>query len=1060
MDVALVGARSYLSDALIDKLSKEGDRIYVLTGTDHVKKRIPKVFEQYNFSYVNESIPQIFESIRPDAVIFMGAYDSNFPDQVEQRHILEYSTGLVNILTSLSSMNKKVRFLYLSSEQVFENPSTENYTEESEVPTISNPKNNLIRQGEMTVKNFGSFGNMETISLRLDHLYGTPASSYDMPPMFREMLKEALDDGMIHSNSRHEFSMLHSSDAVDYIYRVMTAESFEKDLYHLSSGKVVNETAVANLLAEGLGREVKVEERNVGAPFRLVLDGSCFHTEFGTRVFDDPQKTLPQLASAVKHHYTKYFGTKKKNKEDRAQGIKAQVADIIFKLIPFIENAVMFIPFFMLNNRATDSQYFANLDFLLLYVLLFAVVFGQQQAAFSGVLATAGYLYRQQYDRSQFDVVLDYNTYVWIAQLFIVGLVVGYIKDRLKVIRDEDEVEIDYLTRQREDISEINTTNVQIKNVLENQIVNQEDSFGKVYSITSSLDHYEPEDVLFFAAEIVEMLVGTQDVAIYTVENSDYARLFAATSPIARSLGNSIKYPEYTDLYEDFINDRVYVNKTMDERYPLMANAIFSEEKMRMIVMVWGIPWDHMNLGQANMLKVIGLLIQNAVVRANNFMDALEQQRYLEGTRILETGAFTSLVRAFLNAQRRELTIATVLRLNFKNVGDTRELETASHMIRSSDYMGSLSDKNYYLLLSNTDREAAKFVIDRFDKKGIGTTVMETQDVFYLLEQEIEQIEPQIVPDGGEADSSQEAGTWGAMEIPKEDRTKILGMRGEASVDEIVEESNIAQALAGDLSKMSLAALHGGDIPEGDDPIDLSMVRVLDFQDVYGFTGRPIQPKPTMAIGDYLLRRGHDYEIAYVNNTRPGTGTLTIEGMGRFVGEIKKDFKICYSVEDVVVFDLDDIYPFTGDPVAPKITVRYGLRILEHGEDYVLSYENNRSIGTGIVVIHGQGKYTGKKSLPFKIGLLPPKAVISRSLGAPTIAWEETPGCDGYQIFRYNPHSGKWKRTAELPAGVNKWTDSDARKKGRTRGRYAIRSVRDDKVSEIAIISMNRGVSA
>ncbi len=53
----------------------------------------------------------------------------------------------------------------------------------------------------------------------------------------------------------------------------------------------------------------------------------------------------------------------------------------------FIENCICFIPFFMLNNRAVGREYFQNIDFYLLYVLLFAIVHGQQQAIFSSLLA-------------------------------------------------------------------------------------------------------------------------------------------------------------------------------------------------------------------------------------------------------------------------------------------------------------------------------------------------------------------------------------------------------------------------------------------------------------------------------------------------------------------------------------------------------------------------------------------------------------------------------------------------------------------------------------------------
>ena len=83
------------------------------------------------------------------------------------------------------------------------------------------------------------------------------------------------------------------------------------------------------------------------------------------------------------------------------------------------------------------------------------------------------------YDKTGFEVLLDYNTYVWMAQLFIVGMVVGYMKDQIKNIRNQDEDQIQYLNGQLGDMSDINDSNVRIKHTFERQIVNQKDSLGK-----------------------------------------------------------------------------------------------------------------------------------------------------------------------------------------------------------------------------------------------------------------------------------------------------------------------------------------------------------------------------------------------------------------------------------------------------------------------------------------------------------------------------------------------------------------------------------------------------
>ena len=372
----------------------------------------------------------------------------------------------------------------------------------------------------------------------------------------------------------------------------------------------------------------------------------------------------------------------------------------------------------MVGSSYPFTSFTIFLDFYLLYVLLFAIVYGQQQATFSAVLAVSGYCFRQSYTRSGLEILLDFNTYVWIAQLFILGLVVGYMKDQLTAVRGEDQQEMEYLSGQLDDIQDINTSNVRLKNVLEVQIVNQNDSFGRIYEITSSLDQYDPSEVLFYAAEILSRLVGSKDVAIYSVANRSYARLFSATSKTARQLGNSIEYTSYEQMYADLKERKVFINKNMDEKYPLMANAIYSEDEMQLILMIWGIPWERMTLGQANMLVVIGYLIQNAVVRANRYIEALENQRYIEGTKIMETEAFGNLVQAYLRAGNKNLTECTILQIDVPKQKQEEAADVLTQLMRQSDYIGQLSDGNLYVLLSNTDQKDADFVIQRFEKAG------------------------------------------------------------------------------------------------------------------------------------------------------------------------------------------------------------------------------------------------------------------------------------------------------------------------------------------------------
>jgi len=382
--------------------------------------------------------------------------------------------------------------------------------------------------------------------------------------------------------------------------------------------------------------------------------------------------------------------------------------------------------FFFLDGYIQEGSIFNRLDFFLIYVLLFAIFYGQQQALLSGTLAVICYCITRISFENGFEIILSSDTYIWIAQLFVVGLVVGYMKDQLSEIEKENEEEKDYLSDQLTDIQDIHNSNVRVKDALETQIVNQSDSVGKIYSITSALNQYSAEEVLFYAAEILAKLMKTKDVAIYTVSNADYARLFSYTSPKAKALGNSIKYPEMGEVYETIAAGKVYINRQMDERYPLMANAIFENEKMQMLIFVWGLSWEQMTLGQSNQLTIISSLIQNAVLRANKYMEALEQQRYVADSRMLVEDAFATLVSAHMQASDKGLTECTLLRiLTSMHDGDqVADGTLLASKLRLSDYVGTLADNQLYVLLSNTSNKDADFVINRFAGLGYETEIV------------------------------------------------------------------------------------------------------------------------------------------------------------------------------------------------------------------------------------------------------------------------------------------------------------------------------------------------
>ncbi len=712
MVVLLIGGESRLMDGLINKFNKDGHRVYLLTGSRNAKTSYQKVFEKYNFNYDSDSIRNILVSTNPDVVIFTGAQDTHYRWEDARKEAVQFSTDLTNILSAYSSV-KEGRFLYLSSEEVFGKSYPEDIREEESV-SASSFQAIAIAQGEEMCKSYYSTRGMESIVVRIDHLYGIPEKGkLKRDPCFL-MTLEMLKSKKITANGRIFFSMLHQNDAIEFIYRLAVAEHVKYPIYHISSGQVISQQQLAQMIAQAAQTGVEVFDNTTGSGYRLVLSAERYNEEFNGKIFVGYEDGVKAVVQYMKRHCDSFL---RMQDDQTGAGILQNILQIFHLLVPYIENMICFIPFFMLNNRAVDSAYFSKLDFYLLYVLLFAIVYGQQQAIFSAMLAIAGYCYRQMYDKTGFEILMDYSTYVWMAQLFIVGMSVGYMKDQIRYIRDQDDEQIHYLNGQIGDIEDINDSNVRMKHSFERQVVNQKDSLGKIYEITSQLEQREPEEVLFYAVQVLSKLMETEDAAVYTVANRDYARLFSFTSPTAKKLGKSIRYSDMEDMVNELREHRVYINKTMDNRYPLMAYAIYSEESMQTILMLWGLPWERMNLAEANRLTIVGYLIQNAVVRANRYLEALHTRRYVEGSDILEQDAFKQLVTAFFDARRRGLTECILLKIRHTDENFKETAEQLGKKLRQTDYFGVLND-GLYVLLPNTDEDGAAGVIERF--KGFG----------------------------------------------------------------------------------------------------------------------------------------------------------------------------------------------------------------------------------------------------------------------------------------------------------------------------------------------------
>lgn len=723
MNILLIGGCNSFINNLIVKLKKEGHRVYLLTGSRYDKQPYQRVFERYNFPYDSNCLNEIFESINPDVTVYMGAYDSNYRWKNEEAESVKYTTHMMNILMSYLSYGKG-KFIYLSSQEVFEGNFSSDITEE-EVPNPQGFKSMVLAQAESMCQSYRENSRKDIITLRMDNVYVMPDRMVDIADPCSKFCLEALDRYIMTVDENNVFSMLYITDAIEYLYRVIVRQGHMYGLYNVSSRSPISERELAEMIRKHMWFNVEIVATSAREK-RKILSGKRFEEEYGTTYLCEKEEVIKRIVEHMKRYRQTFLYGEEKKKSLR-ETVLEHAGWFVRVIVPYLENGICFLLFLILNSL--QMKYFSGLDFFLLYVLLFAMVYGQQQAIISATLSVIGYCYTQMLERSGFDLMLDSNTYIWIAQLFILGLAVGYMRDYITKLKREQHSEKEFMDLQLHDIKDINDVNVRVKDALETQIVNQNDSVGKIYSITSSLDQYSQEEVMFYAAEMIARLVKSKDVAIYTVSNGQYARLFSYTSKEAKVMGNSIKYTELGEMYETIASKKVYINRRLDEKYPLMSNAIFDEQgNIQLIVMIWNIPWESMTLGQANQLTVIGALIHDAVVRASKYISALDEERYVGDSRMLDEEAFTALMNAYMAAEKKNLTDCMILKItNIRQENYSVASNLIADILREHDYVG-MAGGDLLILLSNTNQADAVFVMKRLSQSGFESEILEGCD--------------------------------------------------------------------------------------------------------------------------------------------------------------------------------------------------------------------------------------------------------------------------------------------------------------------------------------------
>lgn|GEM_PF-5846625 len=176
------------------------------------------------------------------------------------------------------------------------------------------------------------------------------------------------------------------------------------------------------------------------------------------------------------------------------------------------------------------------------------------------------------------------------------------------------------------------------------------------------------------------------------------------------------------------------------------------------------------------------------------------------------------------------------------------------------------------------------------------------------------------------------------------------------------------------------------------------------------YTGKALKPDPTVEYHERALTKGTDYTVTYKNNTKAGTASVTIKGVGNYTGTLTADFTIAKAKQ-----------PWTARAEAGSIAVGKTTKITVSGlkESAKLTYS---SADKTIAAVSSSGVITAKAVGTVKITVkaaatdnykaaavtltvkVVPAATSSVTLtntsSGAKVTWKKVEGATGYYVYR------------------------------------------------------------
>ena len=173
MNVLIAGEYGAFCNRLALKFLRRKCSVYTISGSalNKDEKEIPSQIHNYDLDLSNDKISLVIDSVKPDVIIFLGAFDESYDFNKESTATTKkYMTDLAGLLSATAQSQAKC-FIYLSTAEVYGTLQNKTLTEKSALKPES-MRDAIISQGESFCLDFNKFADIKTVVLRFSDVYG------------------------------------------------------------------------------------------------------------------------------------------------------------------------------------------------------------------------------------------------------------------------------------------------------------------------------------------------------------------------------------------------------------------------------------------------------------------------------------------------------------------------------------------------------------------------------------------------------------------------------------------------------------------------------------------------------------------------------------------------------------------------------------------------------------------------------------------------------------------------------------------------------------------------